>query len=428
MSKSLKLFAGAGAGTAAVLAGAYMLADGHVVHPPVPEVNSASQASENISEIKDLEQGSASPSAPLAGTETGLIAAAHAEDVPAQKFGLGRTALPEEIAAWDIDVRPDGQGLPVGSGDVWTGDEVFAERCASCHGDFAEGRDNWPKLAGGMGTLDHKDPLKTVGSYWPYLTTTWDYVHRSMPFGDAQTLSADEVYAIVAYILYSNDLVDEDFTLSNETLLDVAMPNADGFIMDDRAETEYPKWSGAPCMENCKDSVEITMRAAVLDVTPDDGTGSDSAAAETPATTADAPAEAPAMTAEAPAEVPAAAEEKPTPAAVDAPSIDMALVGDGENVFKKCKACHQVGEGAKNRTGPELNAIVGRTVGAVEGFRYSPPMADLGATGAAWTPESLAEFLANPKGYLPGTKMSFAGLRKPEDAKAVIEYLKSFAD
>src|SRR5690606_12664185 len=112
-------------------------------------------------------------------------------------------------------------------------------------------------------------PLKTVGSYWPYLSTTWDYVHRSMPYGNAQTLSVDEVYAMVAYILYSNDLVDEDFVLSNENFLDVEMPNADGFIIDDRIETEFSLWVGEPCMQGCKDNVEVTMRALVLDVTPD---------------------------------------------------------------------------------------------------------------------------------------------------------------
>ena len=109
-----------------------------------------------------------------------------------------------------------------------------------------------------------------MGSYWPYLSTVWDYVNRSMPFGNAQSLSPDEVYAITAYILYSNFLVEDDFTLSHENFTEVEMPNADGFIVDDRAETEYAIWHGEPCMENCKDSVEITMRAAVLDVTPDE--------------------------------------------------------------------------------------------------------------------------------------------------------------
>lgn len=185
------------------------------------------------------------------------------------KFGLGRPATTDEIAAWNLDIAPDGTGLPEGSGDVLTGEEVFADYCAACHGDFAEGVDNWPKLAGGMDTLNHEDPLKTVGSYWPYLSTAFDYVRRSMPFGGAQTLTDDEVYAIVAYILYSNDLVDDEFVLSHENFMDVEMPNAGGFIVDDREKSEAHFWNPNPCMENCKESVEITMRAAVLDVTPE---------------------------------------------------------------------------------------------------------------------------------------------------------------
>ena len=187
----------------------------------------------------------------------------------AEKLGLGRAALPAEIAAWDWDINAMGDGLPVGSGDVLDGEEIFAEKCAACHGDFAEGVDNWPKLAGGADTLDHEDPLKTVGSYWPHLTTAYDYIKRSMPYGNAGTLSDDEVYAIVAYILYSNDLIEEDFVLSNENFMEFEMPNAGGFIVDNRAETEYAIWSGEPCMTACKDSVAITMRALVLDVTPE---------------------------------------------------------------------------------------------------------------------------------------------------------------
>ena len=185
------------------------------------------------------------------------------------KFGLGRLATADEVAAWDVNVMPDGRGLPVGSGSVEDGEGLFSENCAVCHGEFAEGAGNWPKLAGGDDTLADDDPLKTVGSYWPYLSTTWDYVHRSMPFGGAQVLSADETYAIVAYILYSNNLVDDDFVLTNENFLDVKMPNADGFIVDDRPETEYSQWRAEPCMENCKTDVKITRRATVLDVTPD---------------------------------------------------------------------------------------------------------------------------------------------------------------
>lgn len=199
-----------------------------------------------------------------------LVAGAAMAEGP---YGLGRAALPEEIAAWDVKVMPDGRGLPPGSGDVMTGEELFIDHCAACHGDFAEGLDNWPSLAGGDGTLDRDDPKKTVGSYWPYLSTVWDYVHRSMPFGQAQILTPDEVYAITAYILYSNMLVEDDFVLSNENFAEVALPNAGGFIVDDRETTEYPLFSQAACMENCKENVEITKHASNLDVTPGDSTG-----------------------------------------------------------------------------------------------------------------------------------------------------------
>ncbi|SFR32390.1 c-type cytochrome [Litoreibacter janthinus] len=329
--------------------------------------------------------------------------------VAAETFGLGRVALPEEIAAWDKDVSPDGTGLPVGSGDVLTGEEVFADQCAVCHGDFAEGVGNWPKLAGGSGTLAHDDPLKTVGSYWPYLSTTWDYVNRSMPFGNAQSLQPDEVYAIVAYILYSNDLVDEDFVLSNETFTDVVLPNHDGFIQDDRIETEHSKWVGEPCMENCKEDVKVTMRAMVLDVTPDEG-DDDAASAE------------PAAAEETPVVEEAKVEEAPVVAVA---AVDPELVEAGEKVFKKCKACHQVGEGAKNKTGPVLNGIVGKAAGAVDGFKYSKPLMAKAEEGLVWTEDTLAEFLSKPKTFIKGTKMSFAGLKKDKDLAAITAYLAS---
>lgn len=320
----------------------------------------------------------------------------------AEKLGLGRAALPDEIASWDKEVSPDGTGLPAGSGDVLTGEEVFADNCAICHGDFAEGVDNWPKLAGGADTLADKDPLKTVGSYWPYLSTTWDYVNRSMPFGSAQTLEPDDVYAIVAYILYSNDLVDEDFVLSNDNFLDVEMPNAGGFVVDDRETSEAHFWKTEPCMTDCKDTVEITMRAAVLDVTPDEG-GTDDGAEE----------------AVVPAEEAVVAEEA---------ALDPEMVKKGEKVFKKCKACHQVGETAKNKTGPMLNGIIGAAVGGRDGFKYSKPMKALAESGAVWSDEELAAFLTKPKAYLKGTKMTFVGLKKETDIVAVTAYLKSFPE
>jgi len=329
-------------------------------------------------------------------------------------FGLGREATPDEIAAWDLDVAPDGTGLPVGAGNVLDGEMVFVEHCASCHGDFAEGRDNWPKLAGGMGTLADKDPMKTVGSYWPHLSTAWDYVNRSMPFGNAQSLSPDDVYAIVAYILYSNDLVDEDFVLSNENLASFELPNADGFIVDDRETAEADFWNPDPCYENCKDSVEITMRAAVLDVTPEETAAEEATAVLEEASDASA--------------TPEPASEPEPQAAGAAPTVDPELVAAGEKVFRKCKACHQVGEGAKNTVGPALNNMVNAPVAAADGFRYSKPMAAAGEAGQVWDHEALAAFLANPRKHMKGTKMSFAGLKKDDDIKAVIAYLATQSD
>lgn len=322
----------------------------------------------------------------------------------AEKFGLGRTALPEEIAAWDTDVRPDGTGLPVGSGDALVGEEIFADQCAACHGDFAEGIDNWPKLAGGADTLDSADPLKTVGSYWPYLSTAYDYIQRSMPYGNAGTLSDDDVYSIVAYILYSNDLIDDDFVLSNETFLDVEMLNAAGFILDDREETEYPQWSGEPCMENCKPEVKVTMRAMVLDVTPEEN--KDEA-------------------------TPVVVEATPEPTkevVVEVAAFDAELAAAGAKVFKKCKSCHQIGDGAKNKSGPILNGIFDNAAGAVDGFKYSKAMRKAADDGLVWNETELAGFLAKPKKYMKGTKMSFAGLKKEKDQLAIVEFLKSLED
>ncbi|WP_108839319.1 c-type cytochrome [Tateyamaria sp. Alg231-49] len=342
------------------------------------------------------------------------------------RYGLGRAALAEEIAAWDVDVLPDGRGLPEGSGDVWTGEEVFVDYCASCHGDFAEGVDNWPVLAGGFDTLADEDPVKTVGSYWPYLSTVWDYVHRSMPFGGAGTLTADETYAIVAYILYSNDMVDDDFVLSNETFKDVEMHNAGGFIVDDRAEAEYAEWSAEPCMENCKDEVSITMRSVFLVETPPEG-GSNSVM--NPAKVDDLPS----FTAAGPSFIPVAAAKPakaPAPEATEVAAADDgdALLKHGEKVFRKCSACHAVGDGAKNKVGPQLNGVMGRTMGSVEGFGYSNVFVEANAEGKVWTPEEMAAFLAKPKSYMKGTKMAFAGLKKDEDLDAITAYLASFAE
>lgn len=207
----------------------------------------------------------------LAAACAALMLATPAFAEKAKKFGLGREATKAEVKAWDIDVRPDGQGLPVGKGTASKGEEIFAEKCASCHGDFAEGVDRWPVLAGGRGTLAGHDPVKTVGSYWPYLSTVFDYIYRAMPYGDAQSLKPNELYSIVAYILHMNNIIeDPDFVLSNENFKTIKMPNAGNFIKDPRPDTATTK-TKKPCMKNCKKDVKITMRARILDVTPKEG-------------------------------------------------------------------------------------------------------------------------------------------------------------
>jgi cytochrome c553 len=208
-----------------------------------------------------------------------VIAQAPAVSVKAGNIRLGRPATNEEIAAWDIDVRPDGVGLPEGMGSVAEGEAIFAERCAVCHGDFGEGRDRWPVLAGGFDTLKAERPVKTIGSYWPYLSTVYDYVRRAMPFGDARSLSDDDVYALTAYLLYLNDVVtDEGFVLSKDNFTAIRLANEPNFVPDDRDQEAHNKAGAELCMQNCKpDPAKVVMRARVLDVTPEgDGDGKSS--------------------------------------------------------------------------------------------------------------------------------------------------------
>jgi mono/diheme cytochrome c family protein len=184
-------------------------------------------------------------------------------------YSIGQPATPEQIAGWDIDVRPDGQGAPAGKGSVKAGEKIYLEKCAACHGEFGESAGRWPQLAQGKGTLASHDPVKTVGSYYPYLSSVFDYIRRAMPFGDAQSLSNDELYAVTAYVLNLNDIVDDNFVLSRETWQKVKMPNHAGFFDDDRHTAEKSFWA-RPCMKDCVPPVKITGRAAIIDVTPDE--------------------------------------------------------------------------------------------------------------------------------------------------------------
>ena len=166
--------------------------------------------------------------------------------------GLGRAVTPEELASWDIDVRPDGTGLPPGSGSVADGQTVYDEKCASCHGTFGESND-YLALAGGIGSLASANPQRTVGSKLNYATTLWDYINRAMPFNNSKTLSANEVYAVTAYVLNLNEIVPADAVLDQSSLPKVVMPNHDGFTLDHGMGTKNGKADVAntACMQNC---------------------------------------------------------------------------------------------------------------------------------------------------------------------------------
>lgn len=165
----------------------------------------------------------------------------------AERYGLGRAASENETAGWNIDVAPDGAGLPAGRGSVADGEKIYAERCASCHGDKGQGKP-MDRLVGGKGSLATDQPVKTVGSYWPYATTLYDYIHRAMPFNAPQTLTPTEVYAVSAYVLYLNGIVDANAVMDAKTLAAVHMPNANGFVAPD----PRPDVHNIPCQQDCR--------------------------------------------------------------------------------------------------------------------------------------------------------------------------------
>jgi len=163
----------------------------------------------------------------------GACCVAHAD---ATGYGIGTPVTGSALAAWNIDVAPDGHGLPAGSGDVAHGKAVFAAKCAMCHGAAGQGGIG-DRLVGGRGTLASDKPVKTVGSYWPYATTLFDYIRRAMPYNAPQSLSADDIYAVSAYLLYLNGVVPESTRLDAKTLPKVKMPNRHGFVRDPRPGT-----------------------------------------------------------------------------------------------------------------------------------------------------------------------------------------------
>ena len=149
---------------------------------------------------------------------------------PMESPNLGREATPAQIAGWDISVGPDGVGLPPGRGTAAMGATVYEQKCQVCHGAKGAGQPN-DRLAGGHGTLASKAPVRTIGSYWPYATTVFDYVRRSMPYTQPQSLSHDEVYAITAYLLNLNGIIGDNDEMNAQTLPKVRMPNQPNFTI-----------------------------------------------------------------------------------------------------------------------------------------------------------------------------------------------------
>src|SRR4029450_11102809 len=143
---------------------------------------------------------------------------------------LGRPVTPAEIAGWDLSIPPDGTGLPPGSGTPEQGAVVYEQKCQACHGEKGAGQPN-DRLVGGQGTLASTAPVRTIGSYWPYATTVFDYVRRSMPYIQPQSLSDDEVYAVTAYLLNLNGIIGENDEMNAQTLPKVKMPNHSNFII-----------------------------------------------------------------------------------------------------------------------------------------------------------------------------------------------------
>ncbi len=295
----------------------------------------------------------------------------------ADGYGIGTPATPEQIAGWDIDIRPDGLGLPPGQGIADDGEAIYVEKCAACHGEFGEGSGRYPALMGGVGSLTRDRPVKTVGSYWPYATTVFDYVRRAMPFGHAQSLSDDEAYAVTAYVLYLNDIIGSAEVMNATTLPAVRMPNRDGFIADDRPDTPL----GEPCMRDCRGEAKIVGKARVIDVTPQEEAAPDNG--------------------------------------VD---TDADAAARGKTVFQQCAACHSLKAG-ENLVGPSLYGVFGRKAASVESYgRYSTAMR---AAGVVWDEDTLARFLTSPQGFVAGTSMPFAGIADADRLRELLAYLRA---
>ncbi len=186
-------------------------------------------------------------------------ASAAAAGDPLARFGTAAT--PAQIAAWNIDVRADGDGLPSGHGSVEEGQVIYDQKCAVCHGTFGDSGD-YIQLAGGVGSLRGPSPVRTVGSLLAHATTLWDYINRAMPFPNSKTLAPDEVYALTAYVLNLNDIVPAGTTLDQNSLPLVQMPNRDGYTTDHGFMSIHgkPDVNNRACMHDCAGEVKISSQ------------------------------------------------------------------------------------------------------------------------------------------------------------------------
>jgi S-disulfanyl-L-cysteine oxidoreductase SoxD len=177
-------------------------------------------------------------------------------------YGFGRPATPEEIAGWDIDVRPDGAGLPAGRGSVAQGQAIYDVKCANCHGTFGESN-SYLQIAGGVGTLASDQPMRTTGSKLNHATTLWDYINRAMPFNAPKSLTSDEVYALTAFVLNLNDILPADAVLDRDSLPRVVMPNRNGFTTAHgfMRRDGKPDTHNVACMKDC--AVKVTMLSQI---------------------------------------------------------------------------------------------------------------------------------------------------------------------
>lgn len=174
------------------------------------------------------------------------IAGPYVSAQEAGHFDVGQVVTESDLSRWDIDIGVDGAGLPPGQGSAQEGKVIYEHKCLACHGQEGQGKP-MDRLAGGQGTLTSSEPVRTVGSYWPYATTVFDYVRRAMPLDRPQSLSADEVYALTAYVLHLNGIVDAKAIMNARTLPRVQMPNARAFRPDPR-----PDVSNSACERDCR--------------------------------------------------------------------------------------------------------------------------------------------------------------------------------